>query len=60
MAAKKPVVKEVVQKVNRTVEFQCSKQLKLMRGMMTKAEFQIMVENERQYKLNKKTVKVKS
>lgn len=60
MAAKKPAVKEVVQKVNRAVEFQCSKQLKLLRGTMTKAQFKIMVENERQYQLNKKSVKVKS
>lgn len=53
MAAKKPE-KEVIQKQSRAVEFQCSKEIKLMRGMMTKAQFKIMINNEREFKLTKK------
>jgi hypothetical protein len=54
MAAKKPAVKEVVVKQSRVVDFQCSKQLKLMRGSMTKEQFNIMVKNEKAYQLKKK------
>lgn len=53
MAAKKPV-KEVVVKVQRGIEFSCSKQLKLMRGTMTKQEFKQMVRNEKSFVLNAK------
>lgn len=53
MAAKKPV-KEVVVRVQRGIEFSCSKQLKMLRGSMTKTEFRKMILNEKQYVLGAK------
>lgn len=49
MAQNKKPVKEVVVKVQRGIEFSCSKQLKLMRGSMTKEQFRQMILNEKQF-----------
>jgi hypothetical protein len=54
MAAKKPVVKQVLVKQSRVVDYQCSKALKLMRGSMTKAQFKIMIAGEKAFELKKK------
>jgi hypothetical protein len=53
-APKKPAAKVVPVRVSRVVDFQCSKQLKLMRGSMTKAQFNIMLKNEKAFQLKKK------
>lgn len=53
MAAKKPV-KEVVVRVQRGIEFSCSKQLKIMRSTMSKEEFRKMIQNEKKWVLDSK------
>lgn len=55
MAQPKKQEKVVVVKQNRTVDFQCSKMLKLMRGYMTKAQFAIMIAGEKAFALKKKS-----
>jgi hypothetical protein len=54
MAAKKPAVKEVVVKHTRGIDFKCPKLLKKLRSTMTKAQFRLMVLNEKAFQLKKK------
>ena len=54
MAQNKKPVKEVEIKHKRGLEFSCSKQLKLMRGSMTKEQFRTMVLNEKSSQSRKK------
>lgn len=55
MAQPKAKQKEVIVKNKRGVDFQCSKQLKLMRGYMTKAQFSVMIMNEKAFQQKKKS-----
>lgn len=54
MAQKKPVVKEVIVKNVRGIDFSCSKALKMIRGICTKEQFKTLVLNEKKFVLNKK------
>lgn len=54
MAQNKKPVKEVEIKHKRGLEFACSKELKLMRGSMTKQQFRIMILNEKASQTRKK------
>lgn len=54
MAQNKKPVKEVEIKNKRGLEFSCSKQLKIMRGTMTKEQFRTMVLNEKASQSRKK------
>lgn len=58
MVQKKVVVKEAP-KHKRGLDFSCSKELKIMRGSMTKQQFRIMILNEKssQAKKDKKPIK---
>ena len=54
MAQNKKPVKVVEVKQKRGLEFSCSKQLKIMRGSMTKEQFRIMILNEKASQTRKK------
>lgn len=54
MAQPKKPVKVVEVKHKRGLDFSCSKQLKLMRGSMSKEQFRVMILNEKSSQTRKK------
>lgn len=54
MAQNKKPVKEVEIKHKRGLDFSCSKELKLMRGSMSKLQFRTMILNEKASQSRKK------
>lgn len=54
MAQNKKPVKEVEIKHKRGLDFSCSKELKLMRGSMSKEQFRTMILNEKASQSRKK------